>query len=693
MSGTRWKPIGRVARALGLVAAALAILGFARPDPLLAHEGHAPLPTKGATVQGNQVLLSERARRAIGVESAKVTLGDVERVVHARARVQLPWHQQAMITTLVPGRVERVLVRPGDEVEAGQELARVESPELETLQRDLLRAIAERSLAERMLAQREDLGRSNAVAPTVILEARRDADEARARVEVANRKLLALGISANELERVQSSGVPLRDLPIVSPIRGVVVHADVRVGQVVATDEHLFHVVDLAEVEVVGEVLESDAPLIRVGQAAEATLAALPGKVSRGRIDHTHLTVEPQTRALSVIAHVENPDHALKPGMTGLMSIRVGLAEQAIVCPAGAVVTGPATPFVLLDRGEGRYERRAVRLGMRSGDRIEILDGLFPGDRVVVTGTGLLASLLPSAPAARREDRVQSASRSSSRKGEVVAQGEVELPVERKRFASSQVEGRIARILVHPGDEVRAGQVLAEVESLPLRTLQLDLLQARTRRKWAADSVKRLKALAVHQAAARIDLWREEAALEVLTQTIGEIRSRLLTLGLGPEALARLEQADLSSDDCGERLAAGIPIRAPVGGRLEHFDVVPGQVVVPAAPGRVGRPEGPLFEIHDRSRVWVCAHVRERDALSVHVGQPARITFPALAGVEVTGSVMRVSPVLESDARVLPVWIEVENPDGRLYEGMLARAVIDVASGREPVARLGPEVP
>lgn len=693
MSGTRIASRGWVA---GVAAVLAAVAGPVPSSPVRAHDGHAPLPSRGATVQGNQLLLSAPARRAIGVETAKVALGDLGRTVRAQAQVQLPWHQQALVATLVPGRIERVLARPGDLVERGQVLAHIEGLELEALQRELLRAVVERSLADRLLAQREELGRSNAISLVEILEARRDAEAAAARVEVASRKLLALGFSEEELGRVQSTGAPVRSLPITSPIRGEVVHADVRAGQVVAADEHLFHIVDLSEVEVAAQVLESDLRHIGVGQLAKATFTSIPGVQFDGRIEHTHLTIEPETRALTVIAHFENPEHALKPGMSGLVTIRVDLAEQAIVCPLAAVSGPPGAPFVFLERAAGRYERRVVRLGARADGRAEVLDGLFPGDRVVVTGTGLLATLFPAPlidPKGARPAVVRPVSLGESARGgvgepprgaTVIVQGDVELPVERRHYSSSQVEGRISRILVHPGDEVRAGQVLAEVESLPLRNLQLDLLETKAQLKWMVDSVQRLRELSERQAAARVDLWRAETALEVTEQTIGEIRAKLRSLGLDPKTLSGLEAHGLDPHDRDATLATTIPIRAPADGQLEHFDLVPGQVVRPSEPGE-SAPSPPLFEVHDRSKLWVRAHVRERDAGVVRGGVPAYVTFPAIPGLSIRGTVIRVSPVFEPGARVLPVWIEVDNADGRLFEGMQARAVID-ASG--PVDRV-----
>src|SRR6185369_5500604 len=99
--------------------------------------------------------------------------------------------------------------------------------------------------------------------------------------------------------------------------------------------------------------------------------------------------------------------------------------------------------------------------------------GLFPGDRVVTVGSHELAALFPK--------RSEPNSVLSARQSEgIIAQGQVELPIDQKTFASAPIDGRIQRILVEHGHRVRKDQVLAEVESLPFKTLQLDFLQAHT---------------------------------------------------------------------------------------------------------------------------------------------------------------------------------------------------------------------
>jgi membrane fusion protein, heavy metal efflux system len=669
----RPRPPRGVTTAATLTAAVLAAV--AAPGVARAHEGHAPLPTKGATVQGDRVLLSEKARGAMGLETAKVTLGDLRRVVRAQARVELPWHQQAMITTLVPGRIGRVLVRPGDAVAAGQELAVVDSLELEAFQRELLQADAERHLARQVFDLRESLQKQKILGMAGVLEARRALEEQSARVVIAEQKLLTLGLDREALRRLRATGQPTLSLPVFSPIRGVVTHADVRVGQQVEPTQHLYHVVDTAEVGIVGEVLESDAAALAVGQRVGVRLAALPGRSVEGVIHHVHPEVDPRMHTQEAVAHVPNPDGALRPGLFGVMELEVARAKDAIVCPTSALVDDPSGPFVLRARGEGTFERRRVRTGMREGDRAEVLDGLFPGDVVVTTGKNLLASLLARAPgpakaapgSVRTVAGPVAATILGTTDGTVVAVATVEWPTDRKRFAGPRIEGRVARILVWPGQLVSAGQVLAEVDSLPLRNLQLDLLRARAVREWTRRAVERYRALNDLDIVAKKDLWKYEADLKVLDQTLGSLRTKLTSVGLPDDDLRRLDETDLTGELPGSVVAPTVPIRAPAAGRLAHFDAVPGQVV---------RPSDALFHVFETSPVWVKGYVFERQSAAVRVGQTAHVSFPALGDRVLPGTVVRTSPTLEDTERVLPVWVEVENPGGVLVEGMKARVTI-----------------
>lgn len=666
------------------------VSGFFTAQRVHAHDGHAPLPTKGATVQGMQLLLSEPARKAIGVETAKIKLASLEKTIHAQCQAQLPWHQQAQVTALLAGRIRKVMAKPGDVVERGQELALINSLEFETIQRNLLKAHAAKTLAERLLKQREELARSNTITEMVLLESRREVGDATAKVEIATRKLMAIGLPESAIERVVSTNTPIESLSIRSPMRGEIANTDIRSGQVVARDEHLFHVVDLSALEFAGQAIESDVPDLKIGQPISAEFLSLPGQTFSGELEHTRLEVDQRLRTLMVIAHAQNPERRIKPGMSGRMAVSVAHLKDVIVCPIAAVSGTPKTPFVFLEVAAGRYDLRPVTLGARVGSQVEVLDGLFPGDKVVVVGTGLITALFPplaeigetksklQISQALIETRAKPELAGKTGSTPVVALGEVELPLEQRHYAAAQMEGRIARILVHPGQQVKAGQVLAEVESLPVFELQLELLQNQAKAKWIREKTVRLRALEQSQAVKKIDLWQAETDLDVIEHTIDEIRAKLKALGLDQASLNALEANGL---DPSKRASSGslvIPVRAPASGQLDHFEVVPGQVVRPSDSGQT-EPSEPLFEIQDRSKVWVCAHVRERDTDRIQKGMSATVSFPAIPGKSVQGSVVRTSPVFDSKSHAMSLWVEVANPDGHLFENMQAKVVINPA--------------
>ena len=252
----RHRPSYRLYQAILLTAAAVSV---GVPGSVLAHEGHAALPSTGATVDGDQVLVSEGARKGLGLETATVTLQDLSRLLRVRTDVELPWDGQAMVTTLVSGRVQEILVKPGEVVRAGQELARIESLEVETLQLTMLQASEQLAWAERLVDKRRPLAESGAIAGKSLLEAEAQLRQLRVQLAIAERKLTALGVSGKVLRQVQETGQPISSISVTSPITGIVMHVDVRIGQFVDTEQHLFNIVDRSKLLVVGHVLETDA--------------------------------------------------------------------------------------------------------------------------------------------------------------------------------------------------------------------------------------------------------------------------------------------------------------------------------------------------------------------------------------------------------------------------------------------------
>ena len=149
MNDLRMLPIPRALSSVALAAIVLVVSPTAR-----AHDEHDNLPSTGVAVKGDRLIISAEAEKSLGVATAVVHLETLERDVMANAAIEVPWRQHAFATSLVAGRVAKVLVQPGDRVEQGQELAGIESQEIETLQLNLLKAATELDLASRLLEER-----------------------------------------------------------------------------------------------------------------------------------------------------------------------------------------------------------------------------------------------------------------------------------------------------------------------------------------------------------------------------------------------------------------------------------------------------------------------------------------------------------------------------------------------------------
>ena len=658
--------------------------GAAMPGEAIAHENHAPLPTKGVTIAGDTIMLSDKAREAIGLTTAKVQLSDIHRIVTVNARVELPWYAQAMITSLVPGKIEQVLVRPGETVTAGQELARIVSMELESLQLALLQAQTEVDLARKLVEQRDALDRQGVIAGKTLTEAESGLAEKSAALEIARQKLAALGLDEKTIRHVQKTAERVAYVSITSPIGGVIAHADVRVGQVVSATDHLYHVVDPTSLWIVGDVLESDVRFLAGGQQVVTNFVAAPGEEFGGQIDHLRLKMDPRRRTQGVVVAVENSKGHLRPGMSGRVRIAVEATKKAIACPVDAVVNSRTGNYLLVQRMPGKYENRRVKLGLTEGNLVQVLDGAFPGDQVVIVGNSLLAALLGNAHKARVAARQEDQAEEKHSDGVItVAHGTIELPTDRQAVVTSQIEGRVRRIHAKPCQRVAAGDVLLEVDSLELRSVQLELLQTWTQARLVKKWLGRLEGLGGQGITPKRQVWEKQSELQTLSQQAEALKRQLILFGLEPEAIQRLEKADLTRADAGAALIQMVPVRAPTDGRIATFNVVPGQVV--------SRHDA-LFEIHDLARVWVKGNVYERDAPRVRLGQVAHVRFAAYPDLEAKGKVVRIAPQMDEKMRVLPVWIEVENPDHLLKDGMLARVTLmaESAAGETPgkVARL-----
>ena len=162
-------------------------------------------------------------------------------------------------------------------------------------------------------------------------------------------------------------------------------------SQRVSPDTELYAISDLSRVWIMADVFETDLPKIHVGQSAVISQPYAGGVTLPAKVTYIQPEVDPATRTLKVRLEAANPDLRLKPDMFVDVEFRIGTGGRMTI-PADAVIDSGLRKTVFVDRGNGYLEPRAVQTGDRVGDRIEVVSGLQPGERVVASGAFLVDS-------------------------------------------------------------------------------------------------------------------------------------------------------------------------------------------------------------------------------------------------------------------------------------------------------------
>ncbi|GMQ82210.1 MAG: efflux RND transporter periplasmic adaptor subunit [Rhodothermia bacterium] len=218
------------------------------------------------------------------------------------------------------------------------------------------------------------------------------------RIEGRVSKLLAdLGDLVSEgqtLAEIESRrfGNPIPLVSAVAPISGTIVERDAFLGTSVDPSTPLFKIIDLSSVIVEGDVVEDYVSALKMGQLARLYLNAYPKETFKGRIVFIGSTLDPDKRSLHIWIQVNNEHGKLKPEMFAEMAIVVDANPQAITVPVEAVIEDGPDKFVFVENGDS-YQKVDVITGLRDDVNIEITDGLYPGDLVVIQGNHQLLAV------------------------------------------------------------------------------------------------------------------------------------------------------------------------------------------------------------------------------------------------------------------------------------------------------------
>lgn len=311
-----------------------------------------------------QVKISPERQQLIGVRTALVRSQPIERMIQTVGLVDYAEPNIRYVNLKYDGWVEKLYVNStGRAVRAGEPLFDLYSPDLVAAEQEYL----------------------------IALKARATLGDASSILESAREKLRLWNVTDAQIEELRKTGVGAKTVTVFSPSSGIVFEKNVIQGQKVMSGENLFKIVDLSRVWILGEVYEYELPFIKAGQEVMVSLSYDPGESLSGKISYIYPYLKSDTRTNQVRIEAANPGLKLKPGMYANLRIRADLGTKLTV-PADAVLDAGITKIVFVALGDGYFEPREVKLGVKGENLYEVLDGVREGEAIVTSANFLIDS-------------------------------------------------------------------------------------------------------------------------------------------------------------------------------------------------------------------------------------------------------------------------------------------------------------
>ena len=389
------KGLPRNAQLRILAVGAAAVAGVLILVPILRDTLSAqPAPALPKMVQGGF--------RPDSAQWANITLGTVTArkfpgLVSVEAQVATDDDTSTQVFSPFTGQVMKIAVKAGDHVNKGQVLATVAASEAIQSESDLIAARIAARNADANEARQHALYDDGSAALKDWQQAQADQATATGALIAARGKLHALGFGDSQIHAMETQSKDHAFAPpaeLTAPIAGSVIQRLVGPGQFVqaASTNAVFAIGNLDRLWLIGNVREEDAPQMRVGEAVDVTVPALPGRVFPARLTWVGSGIDATTHRLAVRAEIANPNSLLKPAMFATMMIHTGGDRVSSAIPEMAVIREGDRSHVWLSAGGASLVMRPIQPGRLQNGYMEVLSGLKPGDRVALAGSLFLDS-------------------------------------------------------------------------------------------------------------------------------------------------------------------------------------------------------------------------------------------------------------------------------------------------------------
>ncbi|MDO8294408.1 MAG: efflux RND transporter periplasmic adaptor subunit [Gallionella sp.] len=329
---------------------------------------------QAASTGSGQVNISVEKVQKLGVKTERAAMRMLDKTIRVVGRVEVDERHIHNIAPKFEGWIEKLHVKSaGEPVRKGQALFDVYSPELVSAQREY-------AIAVQGVAALKDA----------------DGDSRQSMQKLADASLQRLknwDISEQQVKELAISGTARRSLTFHAfhtPANGIVLEKKALEGMRFMPGEVLYQIADLSSVWVIADVFEQDIGLVQVGSKAQVKLNAYPDRRFEGVVSLVYPTLNAATHTVPVRMEIANPKGLLKPAMFASVEIQVAGKGEVLTVPVSAVIDSGTRQIVLVQLAPGRFEPRAVRLGSRGENYVEVLEGIADGEQVVISANFLI---------------------------------------------------------------------------------------------------------------------------------------------------------------------------------------------------------------------------------------------------------------------------------------------------------------
>jgi membrane fusion protein, heavy metal efflux system len=299
------------------------------------------------------------------------------------------------------GKILKTFAELGDEVQKGQPLFTIESPDLVQAESTLIAAQASFDLTNKELERARVLARTKSISERELEQAISDQETAEGALKAARNSVSVFGKTEAEIDEIVATRRVDPSLVAVSPVAGKVTVMNAPPGLFVqpGTPPAPYSVATLSTKWMLANISEGESSLYHIGEPLRTTVMAFPGRVFEGKIEKIYPTVDPGTHRFTVRSEIADPNDELRPGMLADFVIRVRAPVESVAIPmTGVVRNGDGTMAAWVTQDRHRFSQRILTVGLQRDGYYQVLEGLSRGELAVADGAVFLSNILYAPP-------------------------------------------------------------------------------------------------------------------------------------------------------------------------------------------------------------------------------------------------------------------------------------------------------